>query len=74
MDRTTTKTALIDWVRRERAGWELLLAEVGEARMTVPGAMGTWTFKDLLAHLTAWQQHDLAPLDQALTGERPVPP
>ena len=32
--------------------------------------MGEWTFKDLVAHLTAWQRHELAPLEQALRGER----
>jgi hypothetical protein len=74
MERPMTRAALLDWVRRERAGWELLLAEVGEARMAAPGAMGAWTFKDLLIHLTAWQQHEQAPLERALAGERPAPP
>jgi alpha-ketoglutarate-dependent taurine dioxygenase len=30
MDEGATKARLIDWARRERAGWELLLADVGE--------------------------------------------
>ena len=74
MDRPITRVTLLDRVRRERADWERLLAEVGEARMTEPGPMGEWTFKDLVAHLTAWQQYDQAPLEQALGGERPAPP
>jgi hypothetical protein len=74
MDMTGSKSALLDWARRERAGWELLLAEVGAARMGEPGPMGEWSFKDLLAHLTAWQRHAQAPLDEALRGERPAPP
>ena len=74
MGRPTTKAALLDWARRERAGWELLLAEVGEAHIHEPGAMGEWTFKDLLVHLTTWQRHELAPLEQARGGERPAPP
>ena len=53
MDQPTTKAALLERVRRERADWERLLAEVGEARMEEPGPMGQWTFKDLQAHLTA---------------------
>lgn len=69
-----TKAALLDWVRRERAGWELLLAEVGEARMNEPGAMGEWSFKDLLSHLTAWQQFAQGPLEEALMGDCPAPP
>ncbi len=74
MDRATTKAGLLDWARRERAGWELLVAEVGEARMLLPGPMGDWTFRDLLAHLDAWQRYEQAPLELALTGGRPAPP
>jgi hypothetical protein len=76
-DVTTTpgaKARLLDWARRERAGWELLLAEVGEARMTEPGPMGDWSFKDLLAHLTAWQLYAQGPLEEALHGDCPTPP
>ncbi len=74
MDRPAAKAGLVDWVRRERAGWEALLADVGEARMHEPGPMGAWTFRDLLVHLTEWQQFELAPLEQTLTGTRPAPP
>ena len=68
MDQPTTKAALLERVRRERADWERLLAEVGEARMEEPGPMGQWTFKDLQAHLTAWQRHGLAPLERPCTA------
>jgi hypothetical protein len=69
-----TKANLVDWARRERADWERLLADVGEARMSEPGPMGDWTFKDLLAHLMIWQQYAQSPLEQALLGELPLPP
>lgn len=74
MAESMAKAGLLDWVRRERACWELLLAEVGEARMNMPGAMGDWTFKDLLCHLTAWQRLAQAPLEHALTGVSHDPP
>jgi hypothetical protein len=74
MDEGVKKARLIDWARRERAGWESLLAEVGEARMAEPGPMGFWTFKDLLSHLTAWQRYAQAPLEEALVGECPATP
>jgi hypothetical protein len=74
MSKRPTKGKLIDWARRERAGWELLLADVGEAHMNEPGPMGGWTFRDLLAHLMVWQQYAQAPLEQALLGECPAPP
>ncbi len=68
------RAGLLDWARRERAGWETILAEVGDHRMAEPGPMGDWTFKDLLCHLTAWQRHAQAPFEQMLTGARPAPP
>lgn len=49
-----SKQQLIEQIRQERAGWEALLAEIGEAQMTQPNTMGDWSFKDVLVHLTAW--------------------
>ncbi len=72
MTELTTKAELLAWLRRERAGWEALLHEVGSERMRSPGAMGAWIFADLVAHLTAWQQPQLARL--AWAGGGAVPP
>ena len=66
-----TKQQLIERIWQERAGWEALLAEIGEERMTQPGAMEEWSFKDTLAHLITWWQRDLARLEMARRGERP---
>jgi hypothetical protein len=74
MENQTSKLALLDTLRRERAEWELLLAEVGEARMHDPGVMGDWTFKDLLCHLTAWQVPMLARLHWARGAAAPPSP
>ena len=56
-------------IERERAAWEALLAEVGEARMLEPGAMGDWTFKDLVAHITGWRARSLRRLEAAANGQ-----
>ena len=72
MAEPTTKTELLAWLRDERAAWEALLRDVGIERMRLPGAMGAWTFADLVAHLTAWQQPQLARL--AWAGGGAVPP
>jgi hypothetical protein len=74
MDTTSTKRQLLDRIREERAAWEALLAKVGAERMQQQGAMGDWTFKDLIAHLTAWQERELTRLAAAQRGERPAPP
>ncbi len=74
MAEPTTKAELLAWLRRERAGWEALLNEVGVERMRLPGAMGVWNFADLVAHLTAWQQPQLARLAWAGGGAGPPLP
>ena len=75
MDTTVdNKTALVESIHTARAEWEALLAEVGEAHMVQPGATGDWTFKDVIAHLSAWRQRDLALLEAARRGEKPADP
>jgi hypothetical protein len=74
MDSFSTKQQLIARIRDERAEWEALLAEVGEQRMDQPGAMGDWTFKDAVAHLTSWWLKGVMYLDAARSGEQPVSP
>ena len=73
MDTSVTKAQLLELIRRERAAWEALLADVGESRMTRPGVVGDWTFKDVAAHLTAWRQRVVNRLRAAQRGERPAP-
>jgi hypothetical protein len=74
MDTTQTKQQLVERIRQERAAWEALLAEVGQERMSQPGAMGDWTFKDAVAHLTAWWLREVMRLDAAQSGEQPTAP
>ena len=60
-------------IDREQAFWRRLVDEVGVDRMTEPGPMGEWTFKDLAAHLFGWRERTLARLDAARDA-RPDPP
>jgi hypothetical protein len=64
-----SKGQVLAAIDRERAEWETLLAEVGEARMLEPGAMGEWTFKDVIAHLTGWRSRWLRRLEAAANGQ-----
>ena len=66
-----TKERLLATLRAERARWEALLDEVGAARMTEPGVVGSWSMKDLTAHLTAYQRPRGARMRGELTG---IPP
>jgi hypothetical protein len=47
---TVKKTQLLETLRRERADWEALLAQVDQARMTRPGVAGAWSVKDVITH------------------------
>jgi len=69
-----SKGQVLAAIERERADWETLLAEVGEARMLEPGAMGEWTFKDLVAHLTGWRARSLQRLEAVAKGQAEPPP
>ena len=76
-DNAPTKGELLAAINRDRETWEAILAEVGENRMLEPGAIGDWTFKDLVAHLTAWRARTLQRLEAAANGQpepRPVWP
>jgi hypothetical protein len=74
MTATTSKAAWLERIETERGLWERLLAEVGEGRMSEPGAMGDWTFKDVVAHLNGWRVLTLARLEAAQHGRDPEPP
>jgi hypothetical protein len=73
MNDSDSRDRLIATVRAERASWADLVAEIGEDRMTEPGPMGEWTFKDLSAHLLGWRDRTIARLEAAAEG-RPEPP
>jgi hypothetical protein len=62
--------AIID---TERQAWRDLVAEVGVDRMTEPGPMGEWTFRDLIVHLLGWRERTIARLEAIAAGQ-PDPP
>lgn len=74
MTETDRRADLVAHIRAERAWWADLVAEIGEHRMTEPGPMGDWTFKDLAAHLLGWRDRTIGRLEAAAKGEEPAPP
>jgi hypothetical protein len=66
---------LVALCERERQLWRDLVAEVKVERMTEPGPMGPWNFKDLAAHLLGWRDRTISRLEAAVDGrEEPAPP
>jgi hypothetical protein len=60
---------LLAELNAEYQGWERLLAEIGEDRMDEPGAAGTWSIKDVVAHLTAWRRRTVGRLEAVAKGQ-----
>ncbi|HET8843665.1 MAG TPA: ClbS/DfsB family four-helix bundle protein [Ktedonobacteraceae bacterium] len=54
--------------------FEALLASLPEEQMTIPGVNGSWSVKDNLAHLAAWQNYQAARMQSALDGTEPPDP
>lgn len=69
MNETDHRDRLLAHIQAERAWWAKLVEEIGEDRMTEPGPMGEWTFKDLAAHLLGWRERTIARLEAAAAGD-----
>jgi len=55
--------------------WQELLdsfAGLDPQQMLIPGVVGTWTVKDVLGHVTSWEQETLSTLPEILAGN-PAP-
>ena len=57
MDTVTFSSAL----QQKRAAWEALLAQLDEQRMLQSGIEGTWSVKDLIAHIS-WYEREMVPV------------
>lgn len=64
-----TKEELIDKIEQSHSAWSAVLAEVGEDRMTESGVTDDWSVKDIIAHLSSWQQRVLDRMDADGTGK-----
>ncbi|MDE3096840.1 MAG: ClbS/DfsB family four-helix bundle protein [Chloroflexota bacterium] len=51
-----TKDELIASIKRDRATLDALVAPLDEAQMTAPALDGGWSVKDVLAHISAWEE------------------
>jgi hypothetical protein len=54
--------------------WQELLdsyAGLSDADLTAPGVTGTWSVKDIIAHVSVWEEEALTHLPVVLAGRRP---
>ncbi len=72
---TSTADDLAGRFATEHAAWKELLAKVPRDRMDESGAMGSWTFTEMVSHLAAWRRRAIMRLEAAVRGElRPSNP
>ena len=64
-----TKSELLDAMISARTVYDSLLRQIPRSRMTLPGAAGSWSVKDLIAHVNAYDRW-LA-LGLALRSQKP---
>ena len=64
-DPQNSSAGVADLMRAEHARLEALLAGVSDVELVRPGAFGEWSVKDMLAHITFWEQRLIAYLNGA---------
>lgn len=60
-------TAMMD----EFNNWENLLQTMGKDKVMLPLEPSTWTTRDVMAHLMAWQKRSIARMEAALENRLP---
>ncbi|HMM29924.1 MAG TPA: DinB family protein [Aggregatilineaceae bacterium] len=66
-----TKQQLLDKLENAWADLQASFAGLSEAQMTEPGVTGEWSVKDILAHVTTWEEEALRMLPLILDGQTP---
>ncbi|MCI0521901.1 MAG: ClbS/DfsB family four-helix bundle protein [Chloroflexi bacterium] len=66
------KEELLGRLEEGRESFLEAIEGLGEEVMLEVGAMGAWTLKDMLSHLTRWEAELVRMLWQAKQGERPT--
>ena len=65
------KTQLIQMLTEEFDRWEKLLTSISTEQITAPNRIANLSIKDIIAHLTAWQQITVARLEAAQKNRIP---
>ena len=67
------KTDFLRGLQEEYQNWQALLEKIGTENMDQPGVAGSWSIKDIVAHLTGWRRRTVGRLQAVQRGE-PEPP
>src|SRR2546423_1012312 len=65
------KQQLLKQLEKAWAAIKESYAGLSDSQLTEPGVMGGWSIKDILAHVTTWEEEALKYLPLILSGGRP---
>lgn len=65
------KQQLLKRIEKAWAAIKESYAGLSNSQMTEPGVMGNWSVKDILAHVTTWEEETLKYLPLIITGGKP---
>jgi hypothetical protein len=65
------KQQLLKQIDKRWTGFQESYAGLSEAQLNTPGVVGDWSVKDILAHVTTWEEEALEHLPHILQGGRP---
>jgi len=63
-----TKSDLLEVIRTERERLESLLVGLDDSRKLEPGVEASWSIKDILAHIAAWERLAYDRIQAAVSG------
>ena len=66
-----SKSELLETVRSEYTHLSNLLTQFNQNQMVQPGVEETWSIKDIVGHITAWEQRLIHWVQEALAGDTP---
>src|SRR2546428_13699718 len=65
------KQQLLKQLEKAWAAIKESYADLSDSQLTEPGVMGNWSVKDILAHVTTWEEEALKYLPLIVKGGRP---
>ena len=69
-----SKREILDAIQGERAALEAAIDPLTETQMIQPGVEHDWSIKDILAHITDWENRMITWIEESLLGEVPQRP
>ncbi len=69
-----TKKEMIAQLQIDRKELEDALNSLSADQMKIEGAQGTWSVKDIVAHITTWEHHGIDWIRSLAKGVKPMMP